>query len=207
MPRLRVCHYCGQYLRQCGRGSLDLLRNADEAQEAEADAREQHEVDDPDEIDRLSHFPFLLGGLILVVLIVIGIAAGLAYAWADRRISVPPRTERALALSLATVVVTVVVAAPVTFFAAADRPGHLLQEKWRSFKTLPTHESGSSHLTSLGSNRYDFWRVDVRDARRHPLAGIGARGGSAHRSCGCGRRSGTRRRARPSRPRCTTRRW
>jgi O-antigen ligase len=102
--------------------------------------------------------------------------AGLAYAWADGRISVPPRTQRAFAVSLATALVALVVAAPVTFFAVADRPGHVLEQKWHSFKTLPKHEAGSSHLTSLGSNRYDFWRVDVVDARRHPLAGIGARG-------------------------------
>jgi tetratricopeptide (TPR) repeat protein len=103
-------------------------------------------------------------------------AVGLAYAWADRRLSLPPRTRRAFALSLAGALGAVVVAAPVTFFAAVDRPGHLLQEKWQSFKTLPAHEAGSSHLTSLGSNRYDFWRVDLDDTRRHPVAGIGARG-------------------------------
>jgi tetratricopeptide (TPR) repeat protein len=84
--------------------------------------------------------------------------------------------QRAFALSLATALGAVVVAAPVTFFAAVDRPGHLLQEKWQSFKKLPAHEAGSSHLTSLGSNRYDFWRVDLHDTRRHPVAGIGARG-------------------------------
>jgi hypothetical protein len=84
--------------------------------------------------------------------------------------------ERALARSLAAAVVAVVVAVPVTFFAAVDRPGHVLEEKWHSFKTLPKHEGGSSHLTSLGSNRYDFWRVELDDARRHPVGGIGARG-------------------------------
>ena len=102
--------------------------------------------------------------------------AGLAYAWADGRISVPPRTQRALAVSLAAALTAVVVAVPVTFFAVADRPGHVLEQKWHSFKTQPKHETGSSHLTSLGSNRYDFWRVELHDARRHPIAGIGARG-------------------------------
>jgi O-Antigen ligase/Tetratricopeptide repeat len=103
-------------------------------------------------------------------------ALGLAYARADRRITLSPRTRRASAVALVSLLGVVVVALPVTFFAAVDRPGHLLEQKWRSFKTLPKHEAGSSHLTSLGSNRYDFWRVEVHDMRRHPLAGIGARG-------------------------------
>jgi hypothetical protein len=103
-------------------------------------------------------------------------ALGFAYALADRRITVPPRTQRGLSLALATVVGAVLVALPVTFFAEVDRPGHVLEEKWRSFKTAPKHEAGSSHLTSLGSNRYDFWRVELNDTRRHPVAGIGARG-------------------------------
>ena len=35
--------------------------------------------------------------------------------------------------------------------------------------------SGASHFSSgLGSNRYDFWRVAVRDFRAHPLQGVGA---------------------------------
>lgn len=103
-------------------------------------------------------------------------ALGFAYAWADRRITVPPRTQRRFALALVTALGAVVVALPVTFFAAVDRPGHVLEQKWRSFKTLPKHETGSSHLTSLGSNRYDFWRVELNDTRRHPAGGIGARG-------------------------------
>ena len=111
-------------------------------------------------------------------LALVGLAAavGCAYAYGDRRFSLPPRAERALTLSLATAVIAVVVGAPLTFFAAVDRPGHALGQKWHSFKTMPKHEVGSSHLTSLGSNRYDFWRVEVHDARRHPVAGIGARG-------------------------------
>jgi O-antigen ligase/polysaccharide polymerase Wzy-like membrane protein/tetratricopeptide repeat protein len=111
-------------------------------------------------------------------LAVVGLAGalGFVYARADRRIILPPRTKRALTLALAVALGAGVVALPVTFFAAVDRPGHFLEEKWQSFKTLPQHEAGSSHLTSLGSNRYDFWRVEVHDTGQHPVAGIGARG-------------------------------
>ena len=65
------------------------------------------------------------------------------------------------------------------FAATVDRPGHFLADKWRSFKTLPSAREGSSHLFSLGSNRYDFWRVALRTFEDHPLAGVGGRGFAA----------------------------
>ena len=46
---------------RCRRSFPTPLPNADDC-----DRREQHEVDDPDELDRLSHFAFLLGALILL---------------------------------------------------------------------------------------------------------------------------------------------
>jgi hypothetical protein len=111
-------------------------------------------------------------------LIIAGVAAlaGCAYAALNQRISVPQRTRRSIGLSLLLALAAAVVASIATFFIVVDRPGHYLDERWRSFKALPAHERGSSHLTSLGSNRYDFWRVELHDAARHPLAGIGARG-------------------------------
>ena len=57
-----------------------------------------------------------------------------------------------------------------------DDPRDFLSEKWASFKQLPTEETGSSHLLSLGSNRYDFWRVSLDGFSEHPVAGIGGRG-------------------------------
>lgn len=111
-----------------------------------------------------------------LALVGLATAVGCLYAFGDRRISLTPRVRRVFARALAAAVAAMVVAVPVTFFAAVDRPGHTLEQKWHSFKTMPKHEAGSSHLTSLGSNRYDFWRVEVHDARQHPIAGIGARG-------------------------------
>jgi O-antigen ligase len=65
------------------------------------------------------------------------------------------------------------------FAATVDRPGHFLVDKWRSFKTLPPHQEGSSHLFSLGSNRWDFWRVALHTFEHHPVAGVGGRGFAA----------------------------
>jgi hypothetical protein len=44
---------------------------------------------------------------------------------------------------------------------------------------MPPRQEGSSHLFSLGSNRYDFWRVALDTFEHHPLAGVGGRGFAA----------------------------
>jgi O-antigen ligase len=111
-----------------------------------------------------------------LILVAVAAALGLCYAWLDGRIRMSARAARVLAVLLATGAAAAVAASVVTFFVAVDRPGHYLHGRWESFKRLPKHESGSSHLTSLGSNRYDFWRVEVNLARDHALAGVGARG-------------------------------
>jgi hypothetical protein len=101
---------------------------------------------------------------------------GLAYAALDRRVSIPSRANRTIGIALLAVIGAAIVGSLAAFFVVVERPGHYLDVKWRHFKTLPGHERGSSHLASLGSNRYDFWRVELGLARDHPLAGIGARG-------------------------------
>src|SRR2546430_9310075 len=119
------------------------------------------------------------GSGLALVLVAAAALAGVAYALVGRRASIPERAQRAVGAGLLAALGAAVIGASATFFVVVDRPGHFLQEKWTSFKTLPAHESGSSHLTSLGSNRYDFWRVELNDFKREPLAGVGAPGFAA----------------------------
>ena len=109
-------------------------------------------------------------GSVALLLAVLAAAAGLVYAFADRRVEIGRRTHRLLG--------AVTVAALVAAFAVSvDRPGHWVAAKWRSFKTLPANQrAGTTHLFALGSNRYDFWRVAVKTFEHHPVAGIGGRG-------------------------------
>jgi hypothetical protein len=101
---------------------------------------------------------------------------GLAYAFFDRHVRTDEQTVR-IAGRLALVgLVLVVLGGAAGFFAAEPHPGRFVQDRWRSFKHYPTRETASSHFGSLGSNRYDFWRVAWQETRRHPLAGIGDRG-------------------------------
>ncbi|HWL34246.1 MAG TPA: O-antigen ligase family protein [Gaiellaceae bacterium] len=110
-------------------------------------------------------------GQIALVLFVVGLVVGAVYALVDDRIEVPARVRRGAAIAVSA---GLVIAAGVGVVQVAWRVD--VSEQWESFKQLPTEETGSSHLLSLGSNRYDFWRVSLDGFAEHPLAGIGGRG-------------------------------
>lgn len=105
-----------------------------------------------------------------------GLVLGVLYALVDARVMVPVQTRRFAARSIQAALVAAAATALAVFFASVDHPGRYAQDRWESFKHLPTREAGQTHLLSLGSNRYDFWRVALGEIRDHPLAGIGARG-------------------------------
>ena len=115
-------------------------------------------------------------GGIALALFVAGTAVGAVYALVDRRLTVPPRARRAAALAVAVVATLAVAIGAFQVTRHVDDPGEFVSEKWESFKQLPTTETGSSHLLSLGSNRYDFWRVSLAGFADHPVAGVGGRG-------------------------------
>lgn len=52
-------------------------------------------------------------------------------------------------------------------------PQRWAQSAWRDFKYNGEPE-GTSRFGSLGSQRYDFWRVSLETFTRHPVGGIGA---------------------------------
>jgi O-antigen ligase len=112
----------------------------------------------------------------MLVCVAVALALGAAYVAIDRRLSLGPRVTRAGNVALAAVVAVAVLAGAAAFFATVDKPVRFVERKWDSFKRLPDTEQGSSHLATLGSNRYDFWRVDLDEFVDHPVAGIGARG-------------------------------
>jgi O-Antigen ligase len=115
-------------------------------------------------------------GTVSLLLVALAAVVGLVYAVLDRRIVVSARAHRVLSFVTLLALVAALAGGAGAFAATVDRPGHFLADKWRSFKTLPSTRQGSSHLFSLGSNRYDFWRVALRTFEDHPLAGVGGRG-------------------------------
>jgi len=116
------------------------------------------------------------GAFTLFWLVAAAIMAGTAYALLDRRLEVSPRVHRVAGIVVAALAVAAAAGAVAAFFASVDHPRRFAADKWAAFKHLPTNEQAQTHFVSLGSNRYDFWRVALHEFADHPLAGIGARG-------------------------------
>jgi O-Antigen ligase len=106
----------------------------------------------------------------------VGAALGIAYAVADRRLELGAARRRLIGRSVLALCVAGLAAGAIAFFASVPAPGAWVSRQWTSFKHMHSAQSASSHLTSLGSNRYDFWRVALDETAAHPLRGIGARG-------------------------------
>jgi O-antigen ligase len=116
------------------------------------------------------------GGAVLLWLTIAGAAAGLVYAFLDRRTDLSP-AGRVFAGRLALIgIVVALVGGPAVFFATVEGPGPFLSHQWHAFKRPPAVESSGTHLLTLGSNRYDFWRVALKEFGAHPLVGVGSRG-------------------------------
>lgn len=112
------------------------------------------------------------------VLIAVALAAigGALLALVDRRIAVGPRGRRVAGAAALTALVLGLGVAGAASAARVDDPDEFLAKKWDAFKaTSTTREDTSTHLLSLGSNRYDFWRVAFDGALEHPVAGAGGR--------------------------------
>jgi len=100
---------------------------------------------------------------------VLAFVLGAAGALVDRRVELGRRARLA---GWAVTLVGAVVAAAVMFTAAS--PVDRTRAAWDSFRTGGEPTDTSSHFHGFGSNRYDFWRVGLREFRDNPVRGIGA---------------------------------
>lgn len=112
------------------------------------------------------------GGAALITALA-GAAVGLLYAVVDRRLRLPSRVVRAAEVAAVAALVIGAFGVAVGFLTAVDKPGDYLSDRWREFKRQPEAETGSSHLVTIGSNRYDLWRVALGEFREHPIVGAG----------------------------------
>lgn len=115
-------------------------------------------------------------GWAMLALAGVALLVGLGYAVADRRVALSPRAHRAAGMVAAAALALSLAVGAAAFFVRVEHPQRFVSDRWDEFKTLPSTESGGSHLVNLGSNRYDFWRVELAGFRDHPLAGVGGRG-------------------------------
>jgi hypothetical protein len=115
-------------------------------------------------------------GWAMLALAGVALLAGLGYAFADRRVELSARAHRAAGVVAVAALAASLAVGAAAFFVRVDHPGRFVSDRWEEFKTLPTTETGGSHLVNLGSNRYDFWRVELAGFRDHPVVGVGGRG-------------------------------
>lgn len=102
--------------------------------------------------------------------------AGIALVYAERvlrgRFTLGPRGRRLVG---AVLIVAVLAggAGAVTVAAQGDPVGRL-KTAWTQITDMDSAMvEGEAHLTTLGSTRYDFWRVALDAWRTHPVAGLG----------------------------------
>lgn len=118
-------------------------------------------------------------GLVVLPVITAALAGALVVAlWAVGEGLAPPTPRVALATrrAVGTLGAVAVLAGAIGLLAAVGDPVARAQTAWQQFTEGGYEEvgSGQSRLTSLGSNRYDFWRVGILQFRRSPLLGAGA---------------------------------
>jgi O-Antigen ligase len=106
------------------------------------------------------------------VLAAVGLVAGLV----DRRVTVSPRTGTIMNRgAVAALVIALVVGAGAALTTTEDPVGGL-SDTWQDFKDGGEGGDASegSRLSSVGTNRYDFWKVAWERFGDHPVRGIGS---------------------------------
>ncbi len=121
--------------------------------------------------------PVLDGAMTTLVATTAGaFVAGIALVYAEHvlrdRIVLGRRARRTLGAVLAVVVVAG--GAGAVLVKTHGDPLGRVSSAWTQFTDAGSEvDAGESHLASLGSTRYDFWRVALDVWRDHPLLGIG----------------------------------
>jgi hypothetical protein len=114
-------------------------------------------------------------GLTILIAAVVAVGVGIAYASLDRRVTLSAGGHRLAGRIVGVLAATATLIGAVGFVAAEPHPVAFVQSKWSSIKHLDPNAGGTTHLTTIGSNRYDFWRVSLIEFERHPINGCGAR--------------------------------
>jgi O-antigen ligase len=111
--------------------------------------------------------------VIVLTAVVLGLLAAAA-AKGGRALRGRSPRRWALAARINAAVVVALVAVGLSAGAVwIGSPSHAVRSAWHSFKSAP-EPGGQLRFTTLGSNRYDFWRVSLILFRDHPIAGVGS---------------------------------
>lgn len=108
----------------------------------------------------------------VLLALLIGAGAALVLALLDRHVPVPRLRMVARRIVLGAALLALAAGIVVVAVALAH-PDARAQQAWRHFKATRPATTSSYFANGLGSNRYDIWRVAVKEFERRPVAGIG----------------------------------
>lgn len=109
-------------------------------------------------------------GVWLVVATALATLAGALFSVFDSGLRTAVTTRKIARWSLGAIVVVGAVGA----IAAVGNPVDQAREQWDEFRGLETIADGSTRYFNAGGQRYDLWRVAVKEFEDHPLHGAGA---------------------------------
>jgi hypothetical protein len=111
----------------------------------------------------------------LLALVLVGVGVGFLLAVFDGGLRVAsPAMARVRAGARIALLAAVLVGLIGGWAAVHGDPAHELSAKWREFKSLQTTSTSATRYTSAGGQRYDLWRVALRELRANPVGGVGA---------------------------------
>ncbi len=109
--------------------------------------------------------------LTFVALFGVGALIGLI----DARAPIPGRVRRGGHVAIAVIAAAGAVCGLVGVLVVSDDPVGRVENKWDEFKAgQPTEFRQSRFSTGLGSARYEYWRIAMREFENNPIAGIGS---------------------------------
>ena len=96
------------------------------------------------------------------------------FAWAEDLRKVP-RLSRRASRGIGVVVAVGVLALGVAGVLVTTHgdPVSFVKRQWHGFVHIDYAPSSTTHFFSVGSGRYDFWRVAVDAVKAHPVGGLG----------------------------------
>jgi tetratricopeptide (TPR) repeat protein len=109
-----------------------------------------------------------------LILSAVALVLATVVAWVESLVRPRPLSRRRR-LQVGAVVTAIAIAIGAVGAAAATHgdPVHFLVKQWNGFSHPPSAAGSGSHFATVGSGRYDFWRVALDAALAHPIGGLG----------------------------------
>jgi hypothetical protein len=103
------------------------------------------------------------------------LVGGVVAALLDARVRLSERTSRVVSGAVVALAALAVGAGGAMLAIRADDPVQYVKDSWRDFKEgAPLGGGETRFLNSLGSGRYDIWRVAWQRFQEEPVRGVGA---------------------------------